>query len=280
MCSNVPGEGYCKQSIIIVLEQCAESVSKWLVVHGMLLNPLKSESLLVGTAQQLNKVKPVNPILISGSPVQSVAHMKLIGFTFDESLSLNKYLGDVCCTCNFHIRALRHIRPCLTHDAAATLACCIVSTRLDYCNAALFGTSNHNLDRLQRVQNSLARVVSKAKQRASSSPLLQSLHWLPIRHRIKFKVAMLTFKAYREQTPAYLYEVIHAHVPSRALRSADDNRLDKPLSQTMAATKAFRSAAPEVWNGLPATLRSETALVRFKSALKTLLFREAFLSGS
>src|SRR5271156_1089891 len=108
MCSNVPGEGYCKQSIIIVLEQCAESVSKWLVVHGMLLNPLKSESLLVGTAQQLNKVKPVNPILISGSPVQSVAHnYEAYWFTFDESLSLNQYVGDVCCTCNFHIRALR-----------------------------------------------------------------------------------------------------------------------------------------------------------------------------
>ena len=163
---------------------------------------------------------------------------------------MDKY-GDVCRTSNFHIRALRHIRPCLTQDAAATLACCIVGTRLDYCNSALFGTSSHNLDRLQRVQNSLARVVCKAKHRSSSSPLLQSLHWLPTRQRIQFKVAVLIFKAYREQTPAYLHEVIHLHVPCRALRSADNNQLYKPFCHSASAAKAFRSAAPEIWNALP-----------------------------
>ena len=62
-------------------------------------------------------------------------------------------------SCNYHIRALRHIRPLLTLDVANTIGHSIVASRLDYANALLHGTSAGNLDRLQVTQNSLARTV-------------------------------------------------------------------------------------------------------------------------
>ena len=62
----------------------------------------------------------------------------------------------------FSHQSIRHIRPLLTLDAAKTLAVAIVSSRLDYCNSLLQGTSAANLDRLQRVQDVLARVVAQA----------------------------------------------------------------------------------------------------------------------
>ena len=63
------------------------------------------------------------------------------------------------CNCNYHIRALRHIRPLLTPDVANTLAHSTVTSRLDYANALLSGKTSGNLDRLQVAQNSLARVL-------------------------------------------------------------------------------------------------------------------------
>src|SRR5258708_6385613 len=180
--------------------------------------------------------------------------------------------------CNFHIRALRHIRPCLTASSAATLVCSIVGSRIDYCNSVLHGTSGHNLDRLQRVQNSLAKIVFQKNYRSSALPLLYKLHWLPVRLRIIYKIAVTTFRAFREQTPLYLHSLIHAYVPGRALRSTDSSLLVTPPSGTVASDKSFMSTAPCIWNALPQELRDIRSLHPFKKYLKTWLFKAAFSS--
>ena len=91
-----------------------------------------------------------------------------------------------------------------------------------------YGSSIQILDRLQRVHNNLARVVCKSGYRASSMPLLKKLHWLPVRQRITYKIATITFKAFRQQTPKYLKDLIHKYVPNRTLRSADSSLLMVP----------------------------------------------------
>jgi len=97
----------------------------------------------------------------------------------DASLTFEKHVLDVVRGFHFHIRALRHIRPLLTLDAAKTFAVAIVSSRLDYCNSLLQATSAANLDRLQRVQDVLARVVAQAPWSVSSTDLRRDFHWLP-----------------------------------------------------------------------------------------------------
>jgi len=99
-------------------------------------------------------------------------------------------MSEMCRRCNFQIRALQHIRPCITADVAATIASSIIGSRLDYCNLILYGSTGYNLDRLQRVQNTLVRVVTWSNRRASAWPLFKRLHC----HRIKYKLAVTTFK--------------------------------------------------------------------------------------
>jgi len=65
--------------------------------------------------------------------------------------------------------------------------------RLDYCNAVFYGTSGNHTDKLQRVQNTLARVVKVRSKYDHITPLLSELHWLPIEARIRHKIAVLTF---------------------------------------------------------------------------------------
>ena len=77
----------------------------------------------------------------------------------DSTLSFNKHVTEVARSCRYYIRALRHIRSCLTVDTANQIACAIVDAKLDYCNSLLNATSKHNLDVLQRMQNQLARAV-------------------------------------------------------------------------------------------------------------------------
>ena len=126
--------------------------------------------------------------------------LKILGVMLYSSLSFDDHVNAVVRACNYHLRSLRYIRHSVIRDIANILACSIAGARIDYCNALLYGLSGKNIDRLQRLQNGLARVVCDIgvqKLRDSglnSTALLKELHWLPIRTRIEFKVLTLVTK--------------------------------------------------------------------------------------
>jgi len=73
---------------------------------------------------------------------------------------------------------------------------------------------------VQMVQNALARTITRSPRSVPTSQLPYNLHWLPIHKRIDFKIAILTYKVLSTQQPAYLYNLISHHQPSRSLRSS------------------------------------------------------------
>ena len=165
-------------------------------------------------------------------------------------------------------RFLRH----LDLESAKLLASALVSSRLDYCNSLLYGIADIDLTRLQRVQNQLARLVTKSPPFTRSIPLLRSLHWVPVRFRILFKINLLTYKTLREKQPAYLHSMLAASIPSHSLTSNNDNSLSVPRVKTSTGARAFHSCAPSVWNNLPLSVRSAGSVATFKKYLKTHLF--------
>ena len=126
---------------------------------------------------------------------------------------------------------------------AKSIAASIVGARLDYSNSLLYGTSEGNLDRLQRVQNQLVRVV-QAPWTASATDMRRQLHWLPVRQRIIFKLAAVTYEARLSGLPAYLQCEIHDYHPSRTLRSTSVLLLQQQPATTSFAARAFCAAAP------------------------------------
>ena len=184
----------------------------------------------------------------------------------------------ICSTLNYHIWALRHIRHLLTEDIAHTLGRSIVTSKLDYCNAVLHGAPQKNIAVLQRVQNNLARVVLQRPKTAHVTPLLMSLHWLPVDKRIRFKVVLLTYKVMVSKTPDYLYRLISERTSSASmsLRSSSRTLLRPKFTRTNYGDRAFSASAPAVWNELPAYFNFSDSLNIFKKRLKTVLFDCAF----
>ena len=111
-----------------------------------------------------------------------------LGAIFDENFTLRSHISVVCNSYFYHMRDLQCIRRHLDLDSAKLLATALMSSRLDYCNSLLYGIADIDLTRLQHVQNQLARLVTKSPPFTRSIPLLRSLHWLPIRFRILFKI--------------------------------------------------------------------------------------------
>jgi Reverse transcriptase (RNA-dependent DNA polymerase)/Endonuclease-reverse transcriptase len=265
-------------SICPNLESCSMAVSSWFLEHDMQLNPSKSEAIIIGTVPQLKKFIPFRQVAIAGAPVPVSDNLKIIGLTLDKRLTFDRHVTNVCQESNFHIRALRHIRPSLDRATANTLACSIVNSRLDYCNSVLYGMSQHNLQRLQLIQNSLARVVCQAPSRCSATSLLKQLHWLPIQHRIEYKIATITHQALTQQSPDYLHALLSQHIPARNLRSASKSLLVIPTTRTTTGSRSFCVSAPTIWNALPDHLREIKSHDAFKTQLKTEHFKAAFIT--
>jgi len=118
---------------------------------------------------------------------------------------------------HFHLRALRHIRSSLSTDMATSIAVALVQSRLDYANSLLNRVSTRNIHKLQRCQNTAARLTLQQSFTPSIQDLMNQLHWLPIQARIDFKIATLTYKVLSSGQPAYLRELISPYKPSRQL---------------------------------------------------------------
>jgi hypothetical protein len=263
---------------IVNIEQCTKTLESWFCQNGLCLNPNKSESILLGTAQRLKNMPSISHIQVADSDITLSASLKTLGVTIDSTLTFNKHVNAICKSCNFHIRALKHIRSSLDEQSAKSVACSIVQSRLDYANSILFGISRQNIDKLQRIQNSLSRIVlGPASALMKHAQRLNTLHWLPIDFRIKFKIASLTHKILKSREPAYLFSLLHPYTPSRNLRSSSENLLSTPRIATKIGSRAFRYSAPVIWNSLPNELRSsQVSEHTFRSHLKTYLFKSAF----
>ena len=153
-------------------------------------------------------------------------------------------------------------------------------SRLDYCNAVLYGLPDAQLQKLQLVQNAAARLVSGTHRREHITPVLFALHWLPISKRIQFKLLLLVYRCTHQHAPAYLTDLVVPYVPARSLRSAEQNLLVtvKRYNLERYGRRSFSVAGPSLWNVLPSAIRNSMSLPAFRSSLKTPLFREAFVT--
>ena len=152
-----------------------------------------------------------------------------------------------------------------------------VISKLDCGNALLSGVSTNLLRKLQRVQNMAARVITFTPRREHISPVLRSLHWLPIHRRIEFKILLLVYLCLHDIAPQYLAEMLTTHAVTRSLRSNDKQLLVVPRSKLKRhGDRSFNVVAPVLWNSLPECMKSSSSVASFKRTLKTFLFRQEY----
>ena len=136
--------------------------------------------------------------------------------------------------------------------------------------------SQVNLNKLQRIQNSLARVITNTSKYQHITPILKKLHWLPIKQRIDYKLCLLTYKTLTNQQPTYLYNSLSFPSHSVSTRSSDSLVLSIPYVRSSLGKRAFSVIGPRLWNSLPPDTRNSSSLPIFRSRLKTHLFKIAF----
>jgi hypothetical protein len=264
------------------LERCASDIREWMATNKLKLNDSKSEFFIVAPKRFYSKILLQKPTLsIGAANIKLSPTVKNLGANLDKHMDMTMQCATVSRCMYFHIRRISKIRCHLDQVAVARAIQATVVSRLDYCNALLAGTTKSNLDRLQRAQNSAARVLTRTNRQEHISPVLESLHWLPVHQRVTFKILVLVYKLLHEPSaPHYPTSLLTPYVPSKALRSGQAYMpLTVPRTTSLAGDRAFATFGPKMWNTLPDTIKSSTSVELFKRRLKTHLFSETYVQN-
>jgi len=259
---------------------CIDAVAQWMRSNRLQLNTAKTEVLWCSSAHRQHQI-PMEPLMVGTDAVKPSRSVRDLGIYIDANVSsMRTHVSRTVSSCFAVLRQLRSIRRSVTQSVMQSLVVSLVLSRLDYGNATLAGLPDNLLDRLQSVLNAAARLINSARKFDHVTPLLRDLHWLPVRERITFRLAVLAYRCQHNLAPPYLASSLHrvADIESRRrLRSASTAQLDvPPATRSTIGDRAFPVAAARAWNSLPVSVTSAPSLLAFRRRLKTELFLKAY----
>ena len=196
----------------------------------------KTEVLPVASTSRLSSVGR-DSVDIGGKRIPFKSSVRNLRVHLDQTLSKQQHISNVCCAAYLELRRIASIRPYSTQSATAQFVSSAITSRLDYCNSILAGLPLKEISFLQRVQNNAAKLVLRKSKYDHVSPLLQELHWLPIKFRPQYKLATFVYRFFDGSLPGYFSQTLCAYEPTRNLRSS----CDKLLKVRKHNTKTFAS---------------------------------------
>ena len=239
------------------------------------LNDTKTEAMIALSNRMSIHTSLLSVIHIGDADVPFVSSVKNLGVTLDSNLSMSQHKKNTCKTAYIQIRHISSIRYLLTTPATQTLVGSLVLSRLDHCTSLLSGCPQYLPDKLQTVQNAAARLVCKAKKSNHVQPILKSVHWLPVTHRIQYKISSICFNSLSGKFRQYLSDLIQPDTPTRNSRSASYTHtfVIPRVNTKLFGERLFSYTGPSVWNNLPRSVRHSDSSSSFKTALKNHLFQ-------
>lgn len=255
------------------LEMCLNDICSWMNLNMLMLNRDKTEFIVFNT--RTTRSGGDVSLKVGDASVSASDCVKNLGVYVDTTLSMERQVNAIVSSCHYTIRKISYLRPYITTGAAKTLTQALVLSRLDYCNSLLFNIPKYLISKLQRVQNTAARLITRCSLRDHITPTIISLGWLTVEQRIKYKLLTLVYKCLAGSSPHYLEELVQRYTPGRSLRSSRGSRIVVPtVNGVRYGGRRFDAAAADLWNDLPSRVKDARSLQSFKRLLKHHLLAE------
>ena len=177
------------QSHLCDIQTCNESTVGRLYSNKLKVNTEKTEFLSVVSTSRISSVGR-DSVDIGCKRIPLRYSARNLGVHLDQTLSMQQPISSICRVAYLELRRIASIRPYSTQSATAQLVSSATS-RLDYCNSSLAGLPLKQISRLQRVKNNAAKIVLRKSKYDHVTPLLQELHWPPIKFRTQYWIATL-----------------------------------------------------------------------------------------
>jgi hypothetical protein len=256
------------------LAQCVSALKDWMSLNMLKLNTNKTD-LVVFCARQQESPSDVT-LRLEDCEVKVSDNVKNLGVYFDRHMSMEVQVNKTCHNAYINLKTIGKVRNSLSYSACQTVIHSLVMSRIDANNCLLNGVPKKTVSKLQRAQNAAARMLTHTKRTDHITPVLKSIHWLPIEQRIKYKTLLTVYKCLTNCAPTYLKELLTIYVPARSLRSGNHKLLRTHNTRTKFGERCFAFQGPAQWNSLPIDIRNCETLEQFKKRLKTYLFHSYF----
>ena len=186
-----PSNVTSKCDAISRIEACVADIRIWMNDNLLKLNDDKTERLIIVTREELSKISntPTKDGNQSISPSDDPP--KNLGVIFYFTCCLDAHIAKLCRSINFNLYSVGNVSEYLDGPTEEKMINATVTSRLDYCNSLIYGQSH--IHQLQCCQNNAAGIISKRRKFDHISPVLRELHWLPVEHRISYKILLLTY---------------------------------------------------------------------------------------
>ena len=254
-----------------VLNDDLLSVEKWLKRNKLSLNVSKTKYMICSTERSVQNFSNVS-LSIHDTEIERVTSFKYLGTWIDPILKWDEHVINTSKKISQRIGFISRLRKSLPPKVTKLLANSLVMPYFDYCNLVWNNCTNELRNKLQVLQNRLARIILYEGPRAHVSDMLNQLSWRNLNDRSQFNLILLVHKCLTGNTPDYLKETINyvnAH-HSYGTKSSSNLSLYHNKVKTQAGKRTFHYRGTTAWNNLPPDIRSISNSDVFKQVLRNM----------
>ena len=242
------------------------NIEKWLYANILQLDTVKTKCMIIATPHRL-KHKQKLCIKIGSKEIEEVEVKSYLGITVDNRLKWDEHIHIMCKKISSAIAALRQVR-FLPREALLSIYRALIESRIRYC-CTIWGNCNAKLkNRVQKLQNRAARIITNAKPDADNDELLNALNWLNVLQLIDYTAALQIWKAVNDKGPQYISDMF---IPLKSIHSyntrAAANNFCPPVSNLTYGLRRFSQYGCKIWNSLPKDIQATKSLEFFKENL-------------
>ena len=189
-------------------------------------------------------------LIIGGDIIKQVSSVKSLGMHIDENLSWNMHIEKIAKKIASGIGAIKRCRPFVNQTTLESVFNALVQPYFNYCSEVWWHCNKSLSNKLQKLQNRAARILTFSSYDTSADPLLEQLNWKRLDTRRQIQVATMVYKSIHGLAPDYLGSLFTNYNPPYNLRNSE-GKLAVPLSRTNFLKNSFSYNGAVIWNSLP-----------------------------
>ena len=144
--------------------------------HANMLKGHAEKTEVILFTSQFTKSPNIEKLFFDSTVIELTERVRDLGVILDKNLTLTNHINETCRKATDAIRSIGRIRKYVTKKNLKLLVNALVISRLDYCYSILYGLPKQELDKLQRIQNTAARLITGTKQYEHTKPALREIY--------------------------------------------------------------------------------------------------------
>lgn len=231
-----------------------DNIQKWLISNKLTLNRKKTEYMLIGSQQRLDRILESPMILFGDYQIKRVKEKTVLGLIIDDQLKWNKHNEEQCKKISKSIALLRKAKDFVSREELVKIYNSLVLPHFCYCSTIWHDNNKSHIDKLWKLQKRAARVITSSDYTIRSSQVFETLQWHPVKNLLDKRDLIMMYKILKKMAPDYITRIFRRCNNSNYPLRSNNLKLSLPKPKTDFLKRSFSYRGAVLWNSLPTEL--------------------------